>query len=79
MAGLVGAYTTIQNIEIIGCSITDEGSSTYNVLADSIENNVEEVDVKVGIEGTYYIEISSENISEGAYVIVPKANSDNSL
>jgi len=65
--------------KLAGKPINVEGSSTYNVLADSLENNVEEVDVKVGIEGTYYIEISSENISEGAYVIVPKADSDNSL
>ena len=65
--------------KLAGKPINVEGSSTYNVLADSLENNVEEVDVKVGIEGTYYIEITSENISEGAYVIVPKANSDNSL
>ncbi len=31
LAGVVGAYTTIQNIEVTGCSITDDGSSTYKI------------------------------------------------
>ena len=31
LAGLVGANTTIQNIELSGCSITDAGSSSYKI------------------------------------------------
>ena len=31
LAGIVGANTTIQNIEVSGCSITDVGSSSYNI------------------------------------------------
>ncbi len=31
LAGVVGANTTIQNIEVTGCSITDDGSSTYKI------------------------------------------------
>ena len=65
--------------KITGKAINIDGSSTKKVLSDSIEDYIEEIDVKAGIEGTYYIEISSDKISEGTYVIVPKANSDNSL
>ena len=31
LAGIVGANTTIQNIEVSGCSIIDTGSSSYNI------------------------------------------------
>ena len=31
LAGIVGANSTIQNIEISECSITDDGSATYSV------------------------------------------------
>ena len=65
--------------KITGKAINIEGSSTKKVLSDSIEDYIEEIDVEAGIEGTYYIEISSDKISEGMYVIVPKADSDNSL
>ncbi len=65
--------------KITGKAINIDGSSTKKVLSDSIEDYIEEIDVEAGIEGTYYIEISSDKISEGMYVIVPKADSDNSL
>lgn len=65
--------------KITGKAINVDGSSTKKVLSDSIEDYIEEIDVNAGIEGTYYIEISSDKISEGMYVIVPKADSDNSL
>ena len=59
--------------------INIEGSSTIKVLSDSLENNIEELDIKVGIEGTYYTQVISDQVSENTYVIVPKADSDNSL
>ena len=59
--------------------INVEGSSTIKVLSDSLENNIEELDIKVGIEGTYYTQVISDQVSENTYVIVPKADSDNSL
>ena len=31
LAGIVGANTTIQNVEVSACSITDDGSSSYNI------------------------------------------------
>jgi hypothetical protein len=40
---------------------------------------IEEIDVNVGIEGSYYTEISSDKIKENMYVVVPEIETNNTI
>ena len=39
----------------------------------------EELDVEVGLEGTYYVEIKSDKLTEGMRVILPEIDTSNSI
>ena len=58
---------------------TEEPEEIKEALLKDVEPYLEEVDVKVGIEGAYYTEISSKDIDEGMKIIVPKGDTTNSL
>ncbi len=58
---------------------TEETEEVKEALLKDVEPYLEEVEVKVGIEGAYYTEISSKDIEEGMKVIVPKGDTTNSL
>ena len=58
---------------------TEEPEEIKEALLKDVEPYLEEVDVKVGIEGAYYTEISSKDIDEGMKIIVPKGDTANSL
>ena len=58
---------------------TEETEEVKEALLKEVEPYLQEVDVKVGIEGAYYTEISSKDIDEGMKIIVPKGDTTNSL
>lgn len=58
---------------------TEEPEEIKEALLKDVEPYLEEVEVKVGIEGAYYTEISSKDIDEGMKIIVPKGDTTNSL
>ena len=43
------------------------------------ETVIEEIDVEIGIEGSYYTEITSSKIKENMYVVVPEIETNNTI
>lgn len=62
---------------------TREDGTTYveKVTGTDEEGNVltEEMDVTVGLQGTYYVEIISDEITETTEILVPDANGNSSI
>ena len=58
---------------------SENDSDIISVLADSVNSNKKELDVQIGIEGSYYTEITNGGLNLGDYVIMPEANTKNSI
>lgn len=52
---------------------------TTTVQTETLENMIEEIDVEIGIEGSYYTEITSSKIRENMYVVVPEVETNNTI
>lgn len=52
---------------------------TTTVQTETLENMIEEIDVEIGIEGSYYTEITSSKIKENMYVVVPEVETNNTI
>jgi multidrug efflux pump subunit AcrA (membrane-fusion protein) len=57
----------------------DDGTSYIEILKNEETEETEEVDVKRGLEGTYYVEIISSKLKEGMKVVLPKLEAGTSL
>ena len=62
---------------------TREDGSTYleKVTGKDEDGNVltEEMNVELGIQGTYYVEVLSDNIKEGIQILIPDAQGNSSI
>ena len=56
-----------------------EERETTTVQTETLENMIEEIDVEIGIEGSYYTEITSSKIKENMYVVVPEIETNNTI
>ena len=59
--------------------VSTNDSDIISVLADSVETNKKELDVQIGIEGSYYTEITNGGLAVGDYVVMPEADTKNSI
>ena len=57
----------------------ENGTKYIEILKNEETGEKEELDVEVGIEGTYYIEIKSEKLTEGMKVVLPEIDTSNSI
>ena len=57
----------------------DDGSKYIEIAKNENGEEKEELDVKTGIEGAYYIEIISDKLKEGMKVIIPEIDSGSSV
>lgn len=57
----------------------DDGSKYIEILKNEDTGEKEELDVQVGIEGTYYVEIISDKLTDGMKVVLPEVDSSNSI
>jgi len=56
----------------------EEGTASDDEELSDIDE-VREIDVTVGIEGTYYTQITSDELTEGMYVVVPDSATEESV
>ncbi len=64
-------YDTVQERE--------DGTNYIEVLKEGSENETEELNVQVGIEGTYYVEIISSELKSGMKVVLPKQDTGTAI
>ena len=57
----------------------EDGSHYIEVVKDENTVETEELDVEVGIEGTYYTEIISNSLEDGMKVLLPERDTSNSI
>lgn len=57
----------------------DDGTKYIEIAKNETGEEKEELDVKTGIEGTYYIEIISDKLKDGMKIILPKIDTSNSV
>lgn len=57
----------------------DDGTHYIEILKNDENQEKEELDVTVGIEGTYYIEIYSDKLIDGMKVVLPEKEAANSI
>lgn len=57
----------------------EDGSHYIEILKNEATNEKEELDVTVGIEGTYYVEVYSDKLVDGMKVVLPEREASNSL
>ena len=50
-----------------------------NTTPEQIDKLEEELDVKIGLQGTYYVEIISDKVSEKTEIFVPDAQGNSSI
>ncbi len=65
--------------ELLNQQEDTEKRETTTVQTETLENMIEEIDVEIGIEGSYYTEISSDKIKENMYIIVPEIETNNTI
>lgn len=65
--------------ELLNKEEDNKERETTTVQTETLENMIEEIDVNVGIEGSYYTEISSDKIKENMYVVVPEIETNNTI
>jgi multidrug efflux pump subunit AcrA (membrane-fusion protein) len=65
--------------ELLNKEDDNKERETTTVQTETLENMIEEIDVNVGIEGSYYTEISSDKIKENMYVVVPEIETNNTI
>ena len=49
------------------------------ILKNEETEEIQEITVEKGLEGTYYVEISSDELKEGMRVVLPKIEAGNSM
>ena len=64
-------YDTIQERE--------DGTHYIQILKEGSEQETEELNVQVGIEGTYYVEIISSELKNGMKVVLPKQDTGTAI
>ena len=57
----------------------DDGTKYIEILKNEETGEKEELDVQVGIEGTYYVEIISDKLTDGMKVVLPEVDTSNSI
>lgn len=57
----------------------EDGSHYIEILKNEETQEKEELDVTVGIEGTYYIEVYSDKLVDGMKVVLPEREAENSI
>ena len=57
----------------------ENGTKYIEILKNEETGEKEELDVEVGLEGTYYVEIKSDKLTEGMRVILPEIDTSNSI
>jgi len=57
----------------------EEGTHYIEIAKDETGENKEELEVEIGIEGTYYTQIKSDKIKSGMKIVLPKVESGNSI
>ena len=57
----------------------EEGTRYIEILKNEETQEKEELDVTVGIEGTYYIEVYSDKLVDGMKVVLPEREAENSI
>ena len=65
--------------ELLNKEDDKEERETTTVQTETLENMIEEIDVEIGIEGSYYTEITSSKIRENMYVVVPEVETNNTI
>ena len=65
--------------ELLNKQDDDTERETTTVQTETLENMIEEIDVEIGIEGSYYTEITSNKIRENMYVVVPEVETNNTI
>ena len=65
--------------ELLNKEEDNKERETTTVQTETLENMIEEIDVNIGIEGSYYTEISSDKIKENMYVVVPEIETNNTI
>ena len=57
----------------------DNGTKYIEILKNEETGEKEELDVEIGIEGTYYVEIKSDKLADGMKVVLPEIDTSNSI
>ena len=57
----------------------EDGSKYIEIAKNDTGEEKEEIDVKTGIEGSYYIEVISDKLKPGMKVVLPKVDTNNSV
>ena len=57
----------------------DDGSKYIKIMKNEETKETEELNVDVGIEGTYYVEIKSDRLVDGMKVVLPEVDTGNSI
>ena len=57
----------------------EDGSNYIEILKNEETNEIEELDVKKGLEGSYYIEIISDKLKENMKVVLPEVDAGSSI
>lgn len=57
----------------------EDGTSYIEILKNEETEEKQEIDVKRGLEGTYYVEIKSDELKDGMNVVLPKIEAGDSL
>jgi multidrug efflux pump subunit AcrA (membrane-fusion protein) len=57
----------------------DDGTHYIEISKDEDGTETEELDVEVGIEGSYYVQIKSSKLKDGMKVVVPSVESSDSV
>lgn len=65
--------------ELLNKEDDNKERETTTVQTETLENMIEEIDVEIGIEGSYYTEITSSKIKENMYVVVPEIETNNTI
>lgn len=57
----------------------DDGTKYIEILKNEETEEKEELNVETGLEGTYYIEIKSDKLTDGMKVVLPEIDTSNSI
>lgn len=57
----------------------EDGTNYIEILKNEETEETEELEVEVGIEGTYYVEIIASQLKEGMQVVLPKQDAGTSI
>lgn len=57
----------------------EDGTHYIEILKNEETEEIQEITVEKGLEGTYYVEISSDELKEGMRVVLPKIEAGNSM